>query len=98
MVDTSEALAPDYPALPLRASHVAQRLVGGELVLYDGKRQRVHVLNSTAAFIWAECDGKHGQADIVAALAERYPEHGDELEGDVARVLGVFRAEGLLKT
>ena len=82
--------------LLLRADHLNERLVDGELVLYDHARQFVHALNPTAAFIWRACDGRHDQASIAAALAERYPESREAIEEDVLATLELFRAEGLL--
>lgn len=79
-----------------RAGHLAERLVDGELVVYDPGRQFVHALNPTAAFIWRACDGKHDQASIVAALAERYPDSRQAIEEDVQETLRLFRSEGLL--
>jgi Coenzyme PQQ synthesis protein D (PqqD) len=84
--------------MPLRATHVAERLVEGELVLYNPASQRVHVLNATAACAWRLCDGRHTEADIVAALAERYPENRQAIQQDIAEMLDLFRAEDLLAT
>jgi hypothetical protein len=93
----AEAPRPEPSPRPLRADHLAERLVDGELILYDPARQRVHVLNPTAAFTWRLCDGEHTDGDIVAALAERYPENRQAIEEDVAEVLGLFRTEDLLR-
>ena len=62
------------PAAPHRAARVAERLIDGELVLYDPLYQRVHVLNPTAAVAWRLSDGEHTVADVVAALVEHYPD------------------------
>ena len=90
-------LTPPGGAAPQRASHVADRLVDGELALYDPATQRLHVLNPTAGLIWRLCDGQHDQDDLVAALVRRYPESCARIEADVARLIGHFEAEGLLK-
>ena len=82
--------------LPSHASHVAMRLVDGELVLYDPKRQRVHSLNPTAAYVWQACDGEHDERQIAEALAERYPDNSAAIEEDVKDTLRLFAAEGLL--
>lgn len=83
--------------MPVRASRLAERLVDGELVLYDPIRQHVHALNPTASFVWRACDGCHDEASIIAALAERYPDCREMIETDVADILVQFRAEGLLE-
>lgn len=79
-----------------RAPGVVERVVDGELVLYDPARQRVHVLNPTAAFVWARCDGSHAEAEIVEALALQYPDSRALIEVDVPSVLRGLQAEGLL--
>jgi len=91
------ALRPDSATFLLRADHVAERLLDGELVLYDPRRQRVHVLNPTAAVAWRLCDGAHTLDGIVAALAERYPRSRRAIEADVPEILRMFRTEGLLR-
>jgi hypothetical protein len=42
------------------------RNVGDQLVVYDQKRQRLHVLSRSAALVWQHCDGDRD----VAQLAE----------------------------
>ncbi|HEY3111775.1 MAG TPA: PqqD family protein [Chloroflexota bacterium] len=76
---------------------IADRLVDGELVLYDPDEQRLHVLNPTAGLIWRLCDGKHQESDLVETLAGRYPRNRSAIEEDVPRIIGRFRSEGLLQ-
>ena len=87
----------DSVGLPDRAIHVVERLLDGELVLYDPKRQRVHALNSTAAFVWRACDGRSSLADIAESLARRYPDDRQAILEDVPQIIARFGAEGLLK-
>lgn len=44
--------------------------VGGELVVYDQARHRVHRLNETAAIVWRQCDGRTD----VSAIAKSLPQ------------------------
>lgn len=83
-------------SLPRRAHHVTERIVDGELVLYDPRRRRVHALNATAAFIWQTCDGERDQASILATLTGRYPDSREAIEADVRETLALFISEGLL--
>ena len=83
---------------PRRAMRIADRLVDGELVLYDPDEQRLHVLNPTAGLIWRLCDGKHQQSDLVETLADRYPRHRSAIEEDVPQIIERFRSEGLLQS
>ena len=84
--------------LPLRVNHLVERVVDGELVLYDPKRQCVYALNPTAAFVWRNCDGKQGTDEIVTALAGYYPDNLEEIERDVREILSRFLGEGLIRT
>jgi hypothetical protein len=79
-----------------RADHVTERVVDGELVLYDPRRQYVHALNSTAAFVWQACDGYRDEPAIVAELIGLYPESSQAIESDVLEILDLFLSEGLL--
>ncbi len=97
MAESQAALLTEVYSVPRRADHLAERLVDGELVLYDPQRQRVHALNPTAAFVWRACNGQHDEKSIIAELSERYPESRQTIEADVTEVLELFRTEGLLK-
>ena len=83
--------------LPLRAGHLVERVVDGELVLYDPQRQYVHALNPTAAFVWRCCDGQHEAAGIASELAELYPESREAIGQDVPEILRQFHEGGLLR-
>jgi Coenzyme PQQ synthesis protein D (PqqD) len=97
--DTTDGPEPGSAAPIRRADHVAARFVEGELVLYDARRQRVHVLNATAAATWQLCDGEHTCVEIVSALSSCYPgESRSAIEQDVVEVLELFGVEELLHT
>ena len=98
MIKDVESICPKSSVVPQHASHITERLVDGELVLYDSKRQCLHALNPSAALVWLQCDGKHDQASIVAALIERYPGSRAQIEQDVPEVLSLFATQGLLKS
>ena len=48
-----------------------------ELLVYDLKRDKIHVLNQSAAFIWRQCNGRRTVDDVARALAKslRIPAH-----------------------
>lgn len=64
----------DHTPPPTGRSDVLFRRVGDDWLLFDPDAQEVHVLNLTAALVWAHCDGKHGVDEIEAVVAEAYPE------------------------
>lgn len=43
-----------------------------ETVIYDRKRDKVHLLNPTAAFVWQHCDGQRTPGDLAALLQQKY--------------------------
>jgi hypothetical protein len=93
-----ETLSTHIPVLPHRVEHVTERIVDGELVLYDPHRQFVHALNPTAAFVWRACDGDRDEAAIAAGLSQLYPESSEVIERDVRETLDLFVSEGLLSS
>ena len=79
-----------------RSSRVLERLLDDELVLFDPRQQRVHILNATAAFIWRQCDGARELTEIAAALAAIYPGSRAAIAADVAATVQQLANEGLL--
>lgn len=79
-----------------RVDGIVERVLDGELVVYDTSGQRVHILNPVAALIWYLCDGDHLPQHIVSELIERYPEHQSSIRDDVLPILETFAREDLL--
>jgi hypothetical protein len=48
--------------------------VAGELIVYDRENDRVHCLNSTAAFVWTHCDGRTSVATMAQLLEDEMKE------------------------
>jgi len=86
------------PEFPAARADVALRRVGSEWVVFDAAGERAHVLNPSAAAVWAYCDGAHDAAAIAAAIASDLPlaEPGG-IRRDVEAVLHRFAAEGLFR-
>ena len=97
MAQSSGGSPSSATARPRRVAEIAARLVDGELVLYDPRTQRLHVLNPTAGLAWRLCDGQHDQASLVAALAELYPQDREAIAHDVDRLIERLHGEGLLE-
>mgnify|MGYP001766324118 CR=1 FL=1 len=86
------------PEAPHSRADVALRRVGSEWVLYDPARDKAHVLNATAAVVWAYCDGAHEAGAIGEAIASDLPSaDAEQVRRDVEAVLRRFAAEGLLR-
>jgi len=90
--------AASTPTAPLARPDVALRRVGSEWVLYDPAHERAHVLNATAAVVWAFCDGEHVPDAMAEAIASEVPSaDAAQVRRDVDDVLRRFTAEGLLR-
>lgn len=61
-----------------------------ELLLFQPAEGRVLYCNQTAGLVWRLCDGERTVGEIVALLAEAYPEAGDALPADVVGALQAF--------
>lgn len=74
------------------------RPLGEEWVVYDPRTRDLHVLNVTAAAVWACCDGSLTPAEMAVELEahlEAAPPTA-EVRRDVDRALARFADEGLL--
>ena len=58
--------------LPEQRRDVALHELDGEALIYDPIATCTHQLNSTALFIWRQCDGAHHLGQISEALATVY--------------------------
>lgn len=74
-----------------RKRQLITKKVAGELIVYDRESDRVHCLNSTAAFVWAHCDGQTSVAAIARLLE-------DEFKTPVDQELVLYALEQLNKS
>ena len=74
-----------------RKSQLIVKEVSGELIVYDRESDRVHCLNSTAAFVWTHCDGRTS-VDRIARLLE------DEIKVPVEPEVVLYALEELNKS
>lgn len=82
---------------PTRRAGIQAKPLHDELVLYDTGGSAIHVLNPTAAAVWNLCDGAHSLDEIAAALAVAFAvAPGEDVRGDVRRILAEFAAKALL--
>jgi hypothetical protein len=51
-----------------RRSQLVSREVAGELLVYDRNSNQAHCLNSTAAMVWARCDGTTTISEMAQLL------------------------------
>lgn len=71
------------------------REVGAETLVYDAAREKVHVVNKTAADLLKICAGK-SHADLAQHLRNTYDVSGFDVESDVDEIIGAFIEQGLV--
>ena len=84
--------------LRLRADNVFWRESGGEVVALDADASRYLLANPSAAELWKRLEGGATEADLIAALSDRYDVPRDVAQRDVAAFLAQLSARGLLAT
>lgn len=82
-----------------RRDDITEQQAGKELMLFDDREDKVHVLNHSAAFIWACLEKPVTVADLQAALREQYDVSATPDLGDlVCRTLKDFEEKCVLRT
>jgi hypothetical protein len=77
---------------PLRKEYVFCRNIGEEAILYDSTTKLIHVINTTAYFVWNMCDGLRQIDDIVNDLAKSFEiSDEDNVYEDVKKILKTFQ-------
>ena len=66
-----------------RRDGVLLQTVGDQLVVYDQKRRRLHVLSRSAALIWQHCDGDRDVAQLAEIIGR---ELGTPVDDEVIRL------------
>jgi hypothetical protein len=73
---------------PKAIDNLTAQDLGDETILYDSKKENVHILNETACVIWGLCDGKHTIEDMQRHLEEQFPDvKKEELNNDIMTTL-----------
>jgi len=75
-----------------RTEGIAWRLIEGEAVLVNVRRDEVIHLNPAASFLWSNLDGKSSLADIARSMTEEY-----EVDAETALADAVAFAADLLE-
>jgi hypothetical protein len=84
---------------PVKKEGILSRKTGDEWVLYDTEKKSVHIVNSTAEFVWSLCDGTHTLKDIADRMRDTFnvPE-GADLEKSVDEIIRNFSDLGIMET
>jgi hypothetical protein len=83
---------------PIRKPGITVKNLGDETLLYSAEGEAIHVLNTTAQFIWELCDGAHTVTDIEKLLQINFSVPAEQdVMADVHRTLETFGEKGLLQ-
>ena len=78
-----------------RTDRILVETLGDEVLVFDERNDKCHVLNRAAAAVWRRCDGRAGPAELAAAAAEV---SGLPVRGEIAALaLEQLGAAGLLE-
>jgi hypothetical protein len=78
----------DPPVQVQEGVHLRQ--AGDEGILYDTAHRKVHVLNSTASFVWELCRESNSRLQISERLSQRFEVESAEARSDVDEILRIF--------
>ena len=81
----------------VRASGVTEKPVGADLALYVGERRAIHVLNSTARFIWESVKEPVTFDELLFLLREAFDVPDEVLRRDLETTLKQFVELGLVE-
>jgi PqqD family protein of HPr-rel-A system len=77
---------------PVKMKGVMARKIGDECMLYDPDKGAVHVINSTAEFVWAMCDGSHNIQDITRRMTDKFQiQEGTDIKSEIENILKEFQ-------
>jgi Coenzyme PQQ synthesis protein D (PqqD). len=82
---------------PVRKEYVTCCNIGDEAILYDSTMKLVHVVNTTACFIWNMCDGLHQINDIIEALENSFDVSTEyNIHEDIQKIFQSFYDKDLI--
>lgn len=83
-------------SLPEQRLDITLHELDGEALIYDPVTTCTHQLNSTALFIWRQCDGAHLLGQISEALASVYDVSDQEAVVHSQRLITELKTKKLL--
>lgn len=90
----TSSLSPQFA--PARGAAVYTVEIEGEAVILDESNDRLHLLNPSAALVWAIIDGDATVDELASELAADFAVTPDAALVDVLGIVGRLSDEGLL--
>ena len=79
-----------------RRADLNERTLEGETLILDRVNGQIHHLNSTASYVWKQCDGASTQR-IAEQLAQAFQISSARAEKDVDALLSELKEKNLLE-
>ncbi len=87
----------EYDSMIARRATLVAAQIEEQAMVMDLESGAMFQLNRTGARIWDLLETPRTLADLVAILAQRFPDAGDTLRDDVAAFVAQMRDTGLLE-
>lgn len=81
----------------IKRADVTVQSVDDETLILDLKADQIHQLNSTASFIWQNCNGKTSAAELAVMFAEYFGMDIEIATKDVETIINQFIELGLIE-
>ena len=88
--------APCGVTVPARRPCASAVELDDNLAVYDDVGQLLILLNTSAAAVWARCDGVTTLDDMVRALQATHPDDAADIDDDVRQTVGKLMELGLV--
>jgi hypothetical protein len=82
---------------PIRQTDTTIQEVGSELLVLDQQQESLNQLNSTAAWVFARCDGSRTLDELLAELMQTYDVPHEIAHQDLLSVLRELADLGLIE-
>ena len=80
-----------------QCSNVAVQMVEDEALILDLNKDQIHQLNTTAAFVWNNCDGSTPIDEVTTRLTEEFDIDSDTAKNDIEQILKQLRELELIE-
>ena len=93
---TSSCERSDVSSCPKRKEQIIVQKGAQEILQFNMDDGSYYALNEVGYRIWELCDGTHGMAEIVCALAKEYGVPAEIIETDILELLDDLRSKNLI--
>ena len=84
---------------PMKKSDLSIKVIGDEVMIYDGRTKKVHMVNLVAQKIMEMCDGNHDIDQMVKEIEGSFTISGTDtdIRGDIEEILMQFEELNLFE-